>query len=421
MSRLMPCLRMVVHTFCYWFVRYKNFFILRRLQRKRRPVNVIFLVHESAKWACQSLYEKMAADERFHVQVVVEPCHVQLINYREFCENKRTRQMYYDTLRFFQERKMNVCGAVDSEKKTFRRISEFSPDILFLQELVHFRRSFIFSKFLMIYIPYSIATTNNYAYGYRKLMHSMLWRYFVETPVHKQIAVKYGTVKGRNVIVAGYPKLDTFYIDSPVDDSCWKTKPPVKRLIYAPHFTILPRPGLFYWSTFLTYSSALLEYARKHPEIEMILKPHPLLKSALQKVWVAAHFNSYFAAWDALPNGSVVEGGNYFDMFKSSDAMILDSSSFICEYAYTKKPMLFLCREPDILEKDSNEFGIESTQHLYRAHSFADIESFIQDKVMNGNDPLYERRDYFVEKIMKQNQRPAADFIVEHIKEALSR
>ena len=78
------------------------------------------------------------------------------------------------------------------------------------------------------------------------------------------------------------------------------------------------------------------------------MKPHPNLCFAVIEAGLFKSEEDYLAylqEWDSLPNAKVVTGGYYQDVFKTSDAMILDSASFIAEYQYTHKPMLFLTRE----------------------------------------------------------------------------
>ena len=132
-----------------------------------------------------------------------------------------------------------------------------------------------------------------------------------------------------------------------------------------------------------------------------------------------SEIDDYFSAWNNLPNGSVVEDGNYMDLFKSSDAMILDSISFISEYMYTEKPLLFLCKEKDILKKWFNEYGQMTVKQLYEAHSWEDIEHFIDHVVIQGNDPLYKQRVCFVNDVLKWTNKPACENIIEHLKGVL--
>jgi len=192
-------------------------------------------------------------------------------------------------------------------------------------------------------------------------------------------------------------------------------------LIWAPHWTVPGVRRTILFSTFIEYHQKMLEYVRACPDIEVVLKPHPLLKRQCIRrgLFSPSEIDDYFAAWNNLPNGSVVEGGDYLDLFKSSDAMILDSLSFISEYMYTGKPALFLCKVKDILATGFNEYGLEAVQSLYEAHSWEDVERFIDDVVIQGNDSHYELRMRFVNDVLKWTDKPACEYIVEYLKEQL--
>ncbi|MDR3109664.1 MAG: CDP-glycerol glycerophosphotransferase family protein [Planctomycetaceae bacterium] len=419
----MPTLKTIIRPiykpikpFAQWIMRliYKPLKLLRERNlivklKKKRPIHVVFQVHESAKWSCQSLYDAFDKDPMFTVQIVVILFH--------------GIQEYKNTLRFFQEKGLNVTGLFDEQSGNNTSPADFSPDIVFFQEPMNwwFKRG----TALFCYIPYSICQTKNFKWGYNGNFHYLLWRHFVETPYQLDFAKQYGATKGNGVVVSGWPKMDVFLRDDSQTIKCplWKTNSPdTKRIIYAPHWTVAENGGGLLLGTFLQYYQLLFDYVRQHSEIEMVLKPHPSLKILiLQKGLMTEEvLNAFFEQWNTLPNGSVVEGGDYFDLFKTSDAMILDSVSFICEYAYTAKPSLFLCRRRDVLENDFNKFGQETTKNLYQAHSFEDIETFIQDTVIGGNDPLKQSREKFLKNVLKRDTNSAADFIHHYIKEKLS-
>ena len=108
-------------------------------------------------------------------------------------------------------------------------------------------------------------------------------------------------------------------------------------------------------------------------------------------------YEEYLEMWRQLPNAQVIENGMYTDIFESSDAMILDSISFLGEYIYMHKPMLFLTRDRNTF----NDFGKELVRVLY--------------KTDGGN---LEGIKNFVEKYMdyrNQNGMLASEYIKQYI------
>ncbi|MGO4972132.1 hypothetical protein ACTQ56_09085 [[Clostridium] aminophilum] len=109
-------------------------------------------------------------------------------------------------------------------------------------------------------------------------------------------------------------------------------------------------------------------------------------------------YDRYFAAWNELPNARAIDESRYIDYFLTSDAMILDSSSFIGEYLYVQKPVLYLTRP----EQGFTDLGEAVVNTYYRAPGWdlMEIERFITDVVLEGKDPLKNEREKVFEEYL---------------------
>lgn len=219
------------------------------------------------------------------------------------------------------------------------------------------------------------------------------------------MAEKYAFVGSKNAVYTGYPKMDDFYETDVEEDDVWNeivckagnTK--AKRIIYAPHHT-LASDELVNFSTFASNYMYFLELAEKmQEETVWVFKPHPHLvfKAVNEGIFKdVSEWNAYLQRWRNLKNAAVVEEGMYHNLFIKSDAMILDSVSFLSEYLYVKKPLLMLSRDGQYF----NDFGKE----LIKIHYCADgtdekaIEKFITDVVLAGNDEKKDMRTEFFEQ-----------------------
>jgi hypothetical protein len=97
--------------------------------------------------------------------------------------------------------------------------------------------------------------------------------------------------------------------------------------------------------------------------------------------------------WKNMPN-TQLEEGYYTDLFKTSDAMIHDSCSFTAEYLYTLKPVMFTVKNEDII-KEWDPFGMMAFNLHYHGYNENEIENFIQQIVIDGNDPMCSERKAF--------------------------
>ena len=201
----------------------------------------------------------------------------------------------------------------------------------------------------------------------------------------------------------------------------WKmARPDAKKIIYAPHWSINRgvRQATFQWNYKFMY-----EFAKSHSEISWVVKPHPsLFFSAVETNIFPSHesFKEYMQKWNDLPNAKVVTGGYYQALFATSDGMIHDCSSFIAEYQYVDKPMIFLTRAGEKF----NELGkaILNISYCVDGQDLDGIAAMIQRVFIEGNDDkAAERRELFDKYLNypKANGMLASEFIYKSISQDL--
>ena len=258
-----------------------------------------------------------------------------------------------------------------------------------------------FPATLFAYVPYAF-WIESYKWGYDTLFHNIAWKLFYPTSIHLENARNLSKIKGKNVVVTGYPLADIFLdIKRPIQDP-WKIKDlSVKRIIWAPHHSINESDSLNY-SSFLENYQFMLDLAAKYKEtIQIAFKPHPILRRKLYNHprWGKEKTDLYYNKWDKLPNGQLEEG-DYIDLFLTSDAMFHDSSSFTVEYHYTGKPVMFLTKNKEELFQNLCEFGKLALNMHYFGSTPSEIENFIIEVVVGENDSMYSQRKHFFEKFL---------------------
>ena len=134
----------------------------------------------------------------------------------------------------------------------------------------------------------------------------------------------------------------------------------------------------------------MLEYAKSHPEIDWLFKPHPLLHKTIVSLnlMTAEQADDYYQQWAEMPNGQVCLDGRYWDFFKTSDCIITDSISFLVEYLPTTKPVLRI----DSGHARYNDFTNNVISNYYMGKSFDEIASFLETVVIPNRDYLREKR-----------------------------
>ncbi len=271
----------------------------------------------------------------------------------------------------------------------------------------------------MTYIPYGFSTAEYNTFNFSLI--NCIWKIFLETKVNVGFYLQNSILSENRICYSGYPKMDFFLEDKSKFNYEWKmATPDAKKIIWAPHWSI--NGGVMY-STFQWNYEFMYEYAKAHPEISWVVKPHPnLLFSAVEnKIFSSAEeFQNYLKKWNDLPNAKVETGAYYQNIFATSDGMIQDSGSFIGEYQYTHKPMIYLTRDT----QKFNELGNELMKVLYRVDGkdLNGIAALMQKIFIEGKDEMYNARLDFFNKYcnyQKANGMSASEFIFRQISKEL--
>ena len=134
-----------------------------------------------------------------------------------------------------------------------------------------------------------------------------------------------GTERGtQGVVAVGSPKLDALV-------AAVKPTSRGRRVVFAPHHSYSPHWLNF--GTFLKSKDALLAAARRHPEVEFVLRAHPFMWGTLvdREVMSGVDLAAWRAEWDSLPN--TTDGGDWSlaEVF-DCDVLVSDGISFLAEY-----------------------------------------------------------------------------------------
>lgn len=405
-------------SYYYKFIQYRYKKNVERIQKKDNIRVAFFLIH-GAIWKYDGIYKLMEKDRRFDPIVVVCP-------YIIYGEENMIRTMD-QTYQAFSERGYNVVKTYDEVTKKWMNVKKkVKPDIVFFTNPHNLTLSdyYIFNYLdrLTCYVQYSFHITYLHEAQYNQMFHNLLWKAFYETEFHKKFAEEFSDIKGKNVVITGYPGTDTFLDEKYEPKSVWKKKDrKIKRLIWAPHHTIEGGGVTLDYSNFLRYSEFMFEVAEKYRNVVQIaFKPHPLLRPKLYKHndWGPKKTNAYYERWNEMSNGQLNES-DYTDLFLTSDAMIHDSASFMTEYLFINKPVLFMVRDDDLINR-FNEFGKLSFEMHYHAKTECEIINFIDNVVINGKDEMLVDRTRFIQKyLIPPNSKSASQNIVDEIVESV--
>lgn len=391
---------------------------LQKAKNKKGPLNVLFMATYNSTWKYDSLYQQMLLDPIFNANILVCP----VVNRGK----GHMIEAMHTCCKYFEQRGYTYIKTYDEVTNTYIDAHSFKPDIIFytnpykgLIDDKYYQDKF--SKALTCYVNYAF-NNHKHEWGFNLPFHQFLWRYYIECDSNLQDVKLVSPNKAANCVVTGYPMFDAF-VNGTTTGKDWKLNDSQhKRIVWSPHHTIDGRDDMIKFSTFLLYYDKMLSFAERYKDsIEIAFKPHPLLKVNLYEhpEWGKERTDAYYAQWANGENTTLVDG-DYIDLFKTSDAMINDSGSFLIEYLYTQKPCLYLNNYNR--QEGSNVAALKALDSWYRATTEQEIEQFITDVVIEGKDTMEKTREaFYKEMLLPPNGCSVAENIVNDIKKALNK
>lgn len=397
-------------------------------------IKIAFLVISAAEWGLEKVYRMLEKDDRVECYVVVSPLTDRDLESR--------RDTYLQTVDFFEKNGYEVRGGCNEEFNIPVSWQEMGgiPDIVmhsspWIQSMATEYQVINFPLMsLHYYIPYGFNVADgrmeNYLerYVYNKEFVNMMTRVYADSEKALRSYQEYGLLHGKNVVYSGYAKMDYFYDHKIWDETeirkLWKIPDGIKsqdmkKIIIAPHYSVSDSAVLRF-STFTKNAYFFLYLAKKYcNRLSFVFKPHPNLRLRAVEANVFESYEAYDAyleEWNSLPNAKVVQESDYLALFDTSDGMILDSASFLAEYKYVHKPLLFLQRKG----QKFNSLGkiLLEGDYTARGEDYAEIEKFLQDVILDGNDVLSGKRQQIFEDeldYMKRGEGSASEYIYKDI------
>lgn len=390
---------------------------IEKLKNKDK-IRVVFLVLYKTMWKLDPIFKKMKDDPYFEAIILVCPD-------KSYGEEQMFRDMD-ETIQYFKDLQYNTISSYDKENNRWVLLEELKPDILFFTRPhnLTFKEYYedAYMNYLTCYVPYhhEIGDYGDNISQYNQNFHNAIWKIFVPHNCSKNTYEKYSITKGKNVVTTGYPMMEDVLIkkEKNIYKDVWKNKDNRIKIIFAPHHTIdseeLP------YSNFLDYHEEFQTLAIELKDrVIWSFKPHPILRLKLNNHsdWGKEKTDKYYSFWQKSEFTQLDEG-DYIDLFLSSDSMIHDSGSFLAEYLYTQKPVLYMKRDNN---NHFNQFGEDILKSINIAKNFDEIRKFVYKLIENKNALIKPEQKYFFENNMNRyfSDKLPSDRIIEDIKNSI--
>ena len=411
-SLLRPVYSAILKSRDYFIMSYRYYYYKRHFDRIKSDIygkdriRIVFFVLNLGMWKNDKLFSMLLDNPRF--DPVVVPFFALTDSVLLIKENQDIIRHY-----FKEEKGFPYYDLYDFSKKEWLDINQLNPDIIFYPQpygagIKRYEVDALYKKKAFYYIPYNFSMENKVSM-INTLLFNISVKVFAPSAYHKLLWKKMLLNKGINIFVSGYPSLDYLTKGDNIVCDKWKLQNHLyKRIIWAPHHSVLDK-GVLHYSTFLQYAEEMRKIAIYYQNtVQFVFKPHPRLRSSLERHpdWGVKKTEQYYDWWRDATN-TTFQDGDYYDLFLSSDAMIHDCSTFMAEYLFTLHPVMFLCKKNKKLPL--NSFAEDCLEKHYKGYSVEDIKFFIETVVLNGSDTMLQERKNFVinSQLMPENKTVA--------------
>lgn len=310
-----------------------------------RPIRVLFIVHNIEVWPTLSpICKRMTADKDFDVMVVSCPRKYPGSSVLQG-EEVVSEGLVSDGI---EHTRLNS----QDEMKDLRYIMRFNPDIIFRQSKwdedlpsIYSTDNLMFAR--LYYIPYGVMPLSDSSFGEDKGqdIEYESERMFVINEEVADLYRKNDPSNKKTLTVSGNPRIDYIKEAKPSWPIVSKNK---FKIIWSAHHSIFT--GWSDFGAFLTTYQPMLDYAKGHPDIDILFSMHPGLKGAFERLSRKnpkeyRDVERFMSEWDSLPNTGVLRDGGYIPAMKASSMCITDGLSLLVEYQLTKKPLVYIERQ----------------------------------------------------------------------------
>lgn len=384
------------------------------------PKRVMFIAH-SESWGGKGLleiYHKMK-NQGHDVKIVAVPYFIK----------KKLKESV--DLSFFQKFEsadvIYPCG-IEAPYEKCDSIDAYKPDYVFIPTPYDLWETSIMDPYFMREHLKTISPHVSFIVYGPHLFHCDLINHkvtptkidlaFVDSESTKKIYVDRYHFPPEQVIVSGYQSYKE------TRDAMKKDRPKDHRetILWLPRWALFmnQKEKFEAGSTFMNYHYFFYNYAKNHPEINFIIRPHMLLKSyAVESQFMSRDdFDAILARFKALPNVRWSDHAttSLVDDIIESDIVISDGTSALGEVVVAGKPIIYLGNGWDN-EFNSNDLSREFKDFLYMAYKPDHIMKYIN--AIRKNDYRASKKDKLKElDVFRLKLDPVenpADYITDYV------
>ena len=371
---------------------------------KNEKINILFVCHRPQLWgSLKTVFEAINSDSHFNVTIVAIPNKKQLprIGWKHETYVSEGAEEY------FRDFPCKVINGYNYENKTWVSLRTLDPDYCFFQSPYSGSRPVDYdirsvSQYANIcYVHYGADTVINQDYESFHPFYFICYLYmiFCQSAEYENFIKniflqnkKYFYIKSH---ITGFPRYDNLNTYKNTECNIWKfPKSENKfRIIWTPRWTTQEN-----LCNFFVFKDKFFDYADNNHDIDFVFRPHPhgFADYIYKKQMSLKDVEHFKIEYNRRKNMTIDYNKDYLPQFYTSDVLVTDTSSLLCEYFLTDKPIIY-CHRKNYF----NSFTTNLSEGFYWAYNWDDVKKYLE-QLKSGNDPLREKRlqikknEYFI-------------------------
>lgn len=359
-------------------------------------IKVVFLTFYFEAWdALADIHSLMLDDERFDVTVISIPRRFR--SDEPFGSEEKVSEFL--TNAGVEHLRFNFDDSFDGLAK----LRELAPDYVFInypwqrnyQPAYRVDQLAEFTK--VAYVPYySLALVNEPGeigvtpYLFTQRSNQLASLVFTQDPNTVDAYAKTG--RGNDyVYLTGTPKIDSLVRKVQSGMTSWPLPEGNQKLVWAPHHSF--SEDWFNFGTFPQISGAMLQFAKNHPGLDIVMRPHPIMFGNLvaSGVRTKPEVDVWLEDWNSLANTAIDSETDIAPLFTAADLFLTDGISFIGEYPLaTGRPAVFFEKENHWPWSPIGKIASRANIHVHNFDEFEDLFEEFQEHGLPDLSPEIE-------------------------------
>lgn len=381
-------------------------------KKKQGRIRIVFMCQLPQVWTCmESIYDAAREDKEIEAYILAIP---------NTWENGNTDT---DALDYCRSKGYDIIPAYNQKTKHFYELEKLNPDYVFIPRpydhyLPEQYRSGQVSRYAKVcYVCYGYSFVDGHIMktAFNKYFTTNCYFLFSENASVYAYCKKNHLISSmlgiRKIVQTPYPRFDLSEKWIGCEPKHWKLprNDVKKRIVWTPRWTTDERLG---GTNFFNYKDFFFELAEKHPDVEIMIRPHPLafqnfLKQGLMSEQEIFEYKEHCKN---AKNIQLDDREEYFDSFASADILVTDMSGVLVDFLAMDKPVVFCS-----YMQGFNVANEKLKEGFYIPHN-ADELGEILESYINGEDPKKEIRQRVTKEVLGEIDGKAGERIIKLIK-----